>query len=393
MTAKPVTNKMKVLLAEPCWENFGGYFRAISMAKSLARKGIEVDLVIPQVKGIAESEECIIEPNLRLIKATNLNYNLRDRLRRYGFMKKLIKKNNYDIVHTFTIVQPEMVLLLAYCALTRRKRVLDWDDYWQDSPMYKNSGWLTKIYITIAERWVSRLSRHMTVTSDFLSQKTREIGIKNIVKIINGVDPSQFKVWKRSDAMKQLKLDSQLSYLLTFGNSFFHERSYLILKTFGEVLKQNPNVRLISNLDFRELFNDYPKLKKLDKKIYDNVVVVGFIPPERLGLYIAVSECIIFLSGDEDFEKACFPIRVGSYINGEKAIASNYNDTEWSRTVRRYGCAIIGKNPHELSQKIVAYLQDNKAQQRLEDQVKKAKIELSWASLADKLIEFYKTVK
>ena len=51
---------MKVLVIEPCYVNFGGYFRAYNLSLALSKRGIEVDLLVSSNKkfklGIKKTE-------------------------------------------------------------------------------------------------------------------------------------------------------------------------------------------------------------------------------------------------------------------------------------------------------------------------------------------------
>lgn len=386
---KPDSSRMKILLVEPCWENFGGYFRAIGIAKNLAKRLIETTLIIPQTKGILSST---LEENsfLKIKKVKNKKQSFIDRLYRFLFIARDIRKNDYDVVHVFTIVHPEMILVLFFCKIIGQKVILDWDDYWQDCPIYRYGGWPVRAYIKFTEEFISRFVKFMTVTSAFLFAQAEKVGIKNIVKIVNGVDKNQFQVCSYEEAIAKLGYDKNRKYLITFGNTYENERTYLVLKTFERVWQRDKSIYLLVNLDLKEIAARQNKLSEFDEQLFNNIIVTGFIPPKDLGIYLAASKCVIFLTDNTPNELACFPIRVGSYLNGEKVIATTETNSEWCNTLKLFNCALIGKDVDDLANKILDFVNNEKLQKDMEGRVKIAKNELSWDNITASLVDFYK---
>jgi hypothetical protein len=93
--------------------------------------------------------------------------------------------------------------------------------------------------------------------------------------------------------------------------------------------------------------------------------------------------------GDADNERACFPIRIGSYLNGETIIILNDVHSEASNTLKRFDCAIIDTNIIKLADKTVSFLKDRKRQKTLLQNVKIAKKELNWDNQIQSLITYY----
>ena len=96
--------------------------------------------------------------------------------------------------------------------------------------------------------------------------------------------------------------------------------------------------------------------------------------------------------GNSPGEKACFPVRIGTYLNGERVIATNKTETELYNVLSAYDCAIIGDNAKDLAQKIIHFFDNQQERKRLEKNLLKAKKELSWDRLTDQLIKFYEKV-
>lgn len=76
---------MKILLIEPCYKNFGGYFRATNIASSLAKHDFQVDVLIPSDKKFFFSiKKNSINPNfsLYLLPRFYINFYIQGRLLR-----------------------------------------------------------------------------------------------------------------------------------------------------------------------------------------------------------------------------------------------------------------------------------------------------------------------
>lgn len=388
---------MKVLFIEPCFENFGGYFRAIGLTKALAKRKIKVDLLCPS----KDSFSFLIEKKklkrnvIRYeLPRWEINFFVNGRFIRGIIASLFIIFGDYDVVHTFASIQIEAVIPFFVAKILRKKVIFDWDDYWQDSPLFYRSNSLIKKYLSFLENGIPKHARNMTVTSNFLEKKAKKLGSKRVLKIVNGVDLEQFVSIEKSKAREQLKIRSKEKMILSFGNTYGGERAYLLLKTFEEILKLDGSVKLYFNLDPTVYWQERRIKKEISKKILENIIVTGFIDLDKVKgrSYLGAADVLLFLMGDSSGEKACFPVRIGTYLNGEKVIATNRVDTQVYEVLLPLNCAIIGVNPADLAKKIVDFLRNERKRKALEKRVLKAKEKLSWDNLIISLISFYEKV-
>ncbi len=96
--------------------------------------------------------------------------------------------------------------------------------------------------------------------------------------------------------------------------------------------------------------------------------------------------------GDTDDERACFPIRLGSYINGGSVTIINDINSEASNTLQKYDCGIVEKKLNKLADRTIEFLNDPKLQQEKRKNVKRARRELSWDNLIKNLIQYYNEI-
>lgn len=386
---------MKILFVQPCYENFGGYFRALGMAKALSKKNIKVDLLCPNKdKFSLPVKKTLLRKHLTRYELPRweINFFISGRIVRGLISAIFVLFGNYDIIHTFSTIQPESIIPFFVAKLLGKKVIFDWDDYWQDSPLYHNSSDLVKKYISLLENTIPRYSKHMTVTSEFLSQKAKSLGSGNVLKIINGIDLDQFSPIKKDLARKHLKIFSNEKIIFSFGNTYEGDRAYLLFKTFQEILKRDKTIKFYFKFDPKDFLKEKRIRKEINPEIFNNIIVTGYISDRELPYYIGACDLILFLTGETDNEKACFPIRIGSYLNGEKIIATCIVDTEAYNSLAKYDCIVNGKDPMDLAKKITDFFVNPQIKKNLSKNVLWAKSELNWDKITNNLVNYYETI-
>lgn len=385
---------MKILFIEPCFVGFGGYFRAINICTHLSRKGVQVDMLVASKADFSFK-----------IKKTKINENLTQyELPRFNFhfffngriLRGLIALffgalRRYDIIHACVPVQLESNIPAVLLKILGKKVVMDWDDYWEGSSIYGEYP-IMKKYVSFCERKAPRFFENMVVVSDFLKNLSEKRGAKKVLKLINGVNLQQFKQHTHVEGRTKLNLNPTGKYLLTFGHTYINDRAYLLFKAFEEIFRLDPSIRLLFNYDAEKIFSEQKLDGRVGKECLKNIVNVGYIQQQDLGYYLGACDAVIFLMGDADNERACFPIRIGSYLNGEAIIIINDTNSEASNTLKAYDCAVVESEIPTLAERAISVLNNEQEQTRLKENIKKAKTEISWENLIDELIEFYKSV-
>lgn len=386
---------MKVLVIEPCYVNYGGYFRSFNICQALSKKGIKVDLLVSSNKnfqlGIKKRK---FNNNFTEYQLPRINIHplLNGRLLRgviatfFGLIWR-----DYDIIHACVPTQFEANIPAFLLKLLGKKVVIDWDDYWIGTPIFAGSKW-TKKYISFCEKKSPRFFQNIVVVSDFLEEKAKAWGAKNVLKLINGVNASQFPTHTREEGEEFLKLDKNGKYLLAFGNSYANDRAIMLFKTFSAIYKLDPEVKLIFNFDPMSIVRQQGLEDKIDQKCFENIINVGYINQENLGYHLGLSWATILLQGETEDEIACFPIRVGSYLNGESPVIINDVGSEVGNTLKKHGCAIMEKDIEQLAKRTVEFLNNEDMQKEIKNNIQKAKAELSWDNLISGLINFYQEV-
>lgn len=166
----------------------------------------------------------------------------------------------------------------------------------------------------------------------------------------------------------------------------------MLFKVFERILKNDPEVKLLFNLDAKKIIHEEKIEKKINMKILKKIITVGQIPQEDQGYYLAAADAVIFIMPDTDAERACYPIRIGSYINGEAVLILNDINSESSNSLKPYDCAIIDANLIKLGDRASDFLNNPSLQKKMKVNVVRAKELLSWERKIDELIAFYKKI-
>jgi hypothetical protein len=191
----------------------------------------------------------------------------------------------------------------------------------------------------------------LTVTSEYLVNK-----YGRGLKLINGVNKDEFEPLDRTKARLRADIRPNSKIVLSFGNTFGKTRELWLETTKHELKEIDPEIQLVK---------------------------LTHASTEELRIWLGICDLVLFPTGDNPCERACFPIRVGTTLNAERVIATDLSPTEFHQTLEPYNCMVTGNSPKEIAGNIVRFFNDNEFRQTLETNVLKAKEDLDW----DKLIK------
>jgi hypothetical protein len=386
---------MKVLFIEPCYVGFGGYFRAENICRALGKKGINVTLLVSSNEKLnlritrKELEENVVQYELPRI---DLHFFFNGRILRglIGLLFGIF--NRYDIIHVCVPVQIESMLPGVILKLLKKKIVLDWDDYWEGSTIYGEIK-ILKRYVSFCELNAPKFFQNVIVVSEFLKNLAYIRGATNILKLINYVNIDQLKVENgyinRSDISK---LNDKYIYVIAFGNTYINDRAFLLFKLFSIINSKNENIKLLFNQDAEKIYKEQKLIKRLNPDFLKSVINIGNINKNDIKICLDKAKVTLFAMGDEDNERACYPIRVGTYISGESIIAINDNQSEVVNTLRIFDCALIEKDLNKLADLVIKVIDNEDQFDAYKKKVNNARLSLNWDLHINELIDFYRKV-
>jgi len=382
---------MKILFIEPCYKNFGGYFRAINIAKSLSVNNIKIDLLIPSnQKFLLKIKKEIINKNLTVYELPRLylNFFIQGRILRgfIGLFFGLFKK--YDLIHTFMPIEFESNIPAIFLKLLGKKVIMDWDDMFENG-QFKNNPILHS-YIKFCEKFFPKFINNYTVTTDTLKKISKKRGATNVFTIINGVDYNQVKLIDKKQAQKTLKLNSNNKYILTFGNTLSAQRAKPLFSFIQKLIHISPNIYITTNFDPYHFIKEYKLQNLIHKETLKHIINVGYI--SDLSTYFSAVDATMLLVPTGLLEKTSFPIRIGTYLSAESIIITNDIDSQVNKILKKYDCAIIDKDLDKLALKSSEILNNPHKQKKLKLNTKIAKKELSWEYITRDLIKYYQNI-
>jgi hypothetical protein len=386
---------MRVLFIEPCPRGFGGFHRARHTAQALVELGHTVRVVFfgsrERRKGSRESPM----PGLEFIELPTFGPPWLAKLLRIPLVVRHALFSRVDIVHIFTSVHPENLAAIFLCRLFRRRFIVDWDDYWQDSGFARSKWRLLRWYVRFSEEVGPRLATAVTVASDFLYEQAERLGCKRIHKLPNGCPRDFFELVPRDEARRRLSIAPDTLVLFAFGNGFLNGRGRLLVQFAQAVAAGEPNLVFIVNMDPRrdlwmaELNDGAPPPPD---EVFAHFRNVGRVPEKELGLYLGAADFAAFLVHDIPAEKSCSPIRLAAYMSGECPIATTDVKTEARRLVLDYRCGVIGRTVPELAALVLAAHRDRAPHDRMRAGARQAHEALSFPRVGAGLVDLYVAV-
>ena len=317
-----------ILLITHNHKDFGGWFRVNCISEALQRRFIYTEFVY----------------NPRYFKNP--------------FIRILIGlRNSWYVIHRKFIyildpLMPETLLPALTAKLLRKNVVIDISDEWLES----TTGWVRK-YVAFIEPRLARWFPLIIVPCEYLYEKFSKMTDSTLIKLTNGVNPTEFKLIPKGEARKKLNFRPDDKIMLAIGNTFGGERRALLWKVYNEVKALDPKVILIAGT---------------------------YIPKEDLPYYLGACDLALFPTNGAKNELACCSIRVMTYINAEKVIATDDSPSEWHTILENFDCGLMGK---DLAKKIIRFFNDKKLRKRLEKNVKRAKNALQWDNLIEVFID------
>lgn len=380
---------MKILLIEPCHKGFGGYFRAINIARSLSMRGNKVTLLYSS-PSLQLSKHT--EGNLTVYELPRLNLHFFFNLRLLrGFIASIfVVFNKYDVIHAFVPVQLESNIPTIIAKLLGKNIVMDWDDYWTGSDIYGNYK-IMKLYVAMCERTFPKIVKNFVVVSDFLYKKSFANGATNVIKIINGINP----LTASSDSAhitNKLLISSNCKYVFVLGNTFMRERASQLLRFIDFTASIDDTYVFITNAKIDVIISESLNYDNYNLKNKSSLVSVGHIPPDQLAFYFKKTSFSLFLAGDYDAERANYPIRIGTYISGGNPIVMNDINSEANNTVKKNNIGILNSDLFSLAREMVKLGNDEQRYNDICFNLRHATNFLSWDSLAADLLTYYKNL-
>ncbi|KFM22215.1 glycoprotein 3-alpha-L-fucosyltransferase [Marine Group I thaumarchaeote SCGC AAA799-B03] len=380
---------MKILLLNHNQIGYGTYWRVYFLAKNLANQGFKVTMIA--ASGSEFDSKIRVEKitqNFDLLTLPRLKFGKYWSGQEYRLLLTIVKilRIDYDILHAFTVAQPQIALpALIGKWLKKKKLIVDWDDAWHQGFTTYHS-FPVKNILNYCELKTPLHADFVTVSSDFLHEKAVSLGIAQdkIAQIPNGCNSEDIIPISKYEARKKLNLKDE-KILVSMGHTYADTMDFM-LDTYDLVLKKYPATKLflLSKLNLDE---------SLKKRISNtgNIIMTGEIPFEKFKYYLSAADIFLLPMKDTNIEKARFPIRFGDYLCAGRPIVSNAVGMV-KKIIEQESCGIVSSvdNPKEMSDSIIWLI--NNPKQCEEMGIKSRQVAegiLAWENITKKLSQIY----
>jgi glycosyltransferase involved in cell wall biosynthesis len=296
----------------------------------------------------------------------------------YFFSKKLIKKNKYDLTHSFFSVPCGFLSLLLkyqynlhYIVSLRGSDVPGYSDRF---------GWIYYILLPII-RYVWKKSDAVISNSDGLkdlalkARPSQKIGV-----IHNGIDIDNFKPNQNKKILDK--------FVITPGASRVTKRKGLefLIKAVKQLLPKYPNILLKIMGDGDEKENLVMLAKKL--KLENNVQFLGRIPREETANYYQEANVFILPSFNEGMSNAMLE----ALATGLPIIATETGGTKELVTEGENGFIVAMGSREDLAERIERLILNPELCEKMSQVSRQLAEKMSWQEVARQYFELYQEV-
>ena len=297
----------------------------------------------------------------------------------YFFAKKLIKKNKYDLSHSFFTVPCGFVSFLIkkeynipYVVSLRGSDVPGYSDRFVF--LYKIIKPLIKLI------WKNSFA--VIANSEGLKELAQKTNPKQVVGIIyNGIDIENFKPKPEARPVN--------NFIITLGASRVTERKGIdyLIKALANLVPQYSQLllRVMGEGDAREALEKLAKDLELEK----NIEFIGRIPRENTAPYYQEASIFVLPSFNEGMSNAMLE----ALASGLPLIATNTGGTSELVEEGVNGFIVKMRDSQDLTDRIEILMKDEDLRKRMGEASRRKAELMSWKKVAKKYGELYDKIK
>jgi len=269
------------------------------LSKRLAKEGYNIVILTPQpIKSLINDNldlNIIVYPSIFLPK---IRYTIPDFFRQLLIIKRIVRKENIDIIHVFTYFYPSVWIPILYAKINGIPVVLTTDCFPGISWRYgsKFVDFIAKIYSKTIGKFIFRLCDKIILMSNEIVKDARNLGIREdkIVVIPNGVDFNRFNLKKINQQeirkiRRELCISENEAIILNVSRLVRVKRIDILIKITKRLLEKGLRVKTVIVGD-GPYSREYEKLAKM-AKIENNILFTGF----RTDIPLIMKVCDIFV--------------------------------------------------------------------------------------------------
>ena len=313
-------------------------------------------------------------------------------------IKELNKQNSFDIIHSNLPLVPSFAIpndsaKAIVCAVHSTWKgeaiVTKRDNPKELNPNEKSMLRFNFVLRKYEKKLMKRSDALIAVSKYTVNELTELYGIeKNKIHVIyNGVDTERFKPRPNSiELRKEFGLDPEKKMVLFVGRLYHRKGIDTLLRSVPPILKEYRNVKfVISGTGFKQKEESlYALVKELN--IEEHVTFLGYVSDEKLPLLYSASDIFVLPAIYENFPFAILEAQA----TGLPVISTNVGGIPEFLVDNENGFVIEPRDPIQLTQKMLALLQDPKLAKTMGNRGRKLIEEkFDWNIITNQVIDLY----
>ncbi|MFP4687120.1 MAG: glycosyltransferase family 4 protein [bacterium] len=353
--------------------------------------GYEVDLVTgpalgPEGELLEEARSLGIEPII--ISSLRREINPLNELRAFWAIYRLLKKGNYDIVHTHSSKAGVLGRWAAWLAgvelIVHTIHGLPFHEY-QSKPEY--------LLYSGLERISARISDQIQTVCDRMAEKAAAAGVKpkqGFRTVYSGMELEEFLNVPPTGSEEALAVKKKWGYearefvFVKIARLFHLKGHKYCLEAFSQVLKKNPRARLLLVGDGvlrSELENMCAELS-----IEDMVKFAGLVPYQKIPEMLAASDCLVHASLREGLAR----VIPQAQASGRPVISFDIDGAPEAIDDRQSGILVKPKDTAGLAAAMTRVCEDNKFREKIIKQARSwVKPKFDWRHMVEEIKKCY----
>lgn len=374
----------------------GAYWRALYLARSLARRGHTLTvLATSPARHLRLETRTDSQTSVTLVEAPDMLWGpLRSGWDPWNVISRIrwARGQEFDLVHAFES-RPASIFPALYWQRRRGVRlVLDWCDWFgRGGSVEERPNWLVRTTLrpveTFFEEKFRTLADGTTVINSLLHHRAIELGVapRTILRLPNGCNVDELHPIPRAEARRALNWPED-ALIIGYIGAIFQRDAVLMAQAFDQIHQAEPKARLLligyCNAAVEELV-----------AAPDSVCRTGRIPYEEVNRYLAACDVCWLPMRDSGANRGRYPLKINDYMaTGRPVVATAVGDVAELIHRGEFGLLVPDRSD-ALADKVLALLRDPARCEIMGQRARQmAEAELAWYQIGVRLERFYRQV-
>lgn len=354
----------------------GTQIATFNTAKFLAKRGHEVHIITRRFKDELKFEyrDNFYIHRLQFSKKYSYTFGT---LIYFLKLLLLIKKLKPELIHA-----QKMKLNGCYAVLIKKILKIPCIIYARGSDIYLVSD----LYKKTLGKFIIKNSNKIVSLCEDMKKIIQRIYLTEVIVIPNGIDLSLYIDLEKDKIRASLKFLDNEKIIIYVGRLDKIKGVEYLIKSMRIIVEKKPNVKLLLIGDGSER----TKLENLSNRLnlQKNIIFMGFLPNKTIPKYMIVSDIFVLPSLSESFGI----VNIEAMYCSLPIVATNVGGIPEIVVNEINGFLVEPKNPHQIAEKVILLLKDNKLRDKVSKYNRENAKEYSWEKVVDKLEEVYKSV-